>query len=55
MRQKFGQRELAGYAKVYAEPEAVGVELKHIVRRDKGEKAEMKAKEAKKAPQPKKQ
>jgi len=50
MMQGYGSKELVGYAKVYDDAEALKIELKHIIRRDKGEKAEKKVKEAKKAP-----
>lgn len=50
MRQGYGSKEIFGYAKVYHDAEALKIELKHMIRRDKGEKAEKKAKAAKKAP-----
>jgi len=50
MGQGYGSKEVFGYAKVYENADALKIELKHIIRRDKGEKAEKKAKEAKKAP-----
>ena len=54
MSQGYGSTEVLGYAKVYHDAEALKIELKHMIRRDKGEKAEKKAKEAKKkAPPPK--
>jgi len=50
MAQGYGNREVLGYAKVYENADALKIELKHIIRRDKGEKVEKKAKEARKAP-----
>ncbi|VVC71695.1 30S ribosomal protein S24e [uncultured archaeon] len=52
MDQGFGKKVLSGYAKVYSTPEAVGVELPHVMLREKGEKKAPKAK-AKAAPQKK--
>lgn len=46
---QYGRNEALGYAKVYDDVDALKVELKHNIRRDKGEKVEKKAK-AKKAP-----
>lgn len=53
MKQGYGRKEVLGYAKIYENAEALKIELKHVIRREKGEKVEKKAKEAKKAPPPK--
>ena len=50
MMQGFGQTQLRGYAKVYKDAEAIKVEMKHILRREKGEK--VKKGGAKKASKP---
>ncbi len=48
--QRYGLNEASGYAKIYSDADALKVELKHNIRRDKGEKAEKKEKAKKETP-----
>lgn len=47
---RYGMKEALGYAKVYNDVDALKIELKHNVRRDKGEKVVKKVKAKKTAP-----
>jgi small subunit ribosomal protein S24e len=49
LKQSFGSKRLLGRARVYADAEAVKVEHKHILMREKGEKVKKEKKEEKKA------
>jgi len=49
MKQGFGSKKLLGIARVYSDAEAAKIEHKHILAREKGEKAKKEKKEEKKA------